>query len=57
MALNYLLHRHQTSLMRAASSGPIEVRRAHEAFAAAYAEQINAMTAKSGGKMILSICA
>lgn len=54
MALNYLLQRHQTSLIRAASSIPVEVRRVHEAFAAAYARRINDMTAQVGGTIILA---
>jgi len=44
MSLNYLFHRHQVSLMRAASAMSIDVRRTHEAFAAAYADRISSLT-------------
>jgi len=50
MALNYLLHRHQVSLMQAAAAADrIEVRRTHEAFAAAYACRINGLSTSMGG--------
>jgi hypothetical protein len=40
MDLNYLLHRHQSSLMRAAAARLPEVRRAHRGLAAGYAALI-----------------
>ena len=48
MSLNYLLFRHQVSLMRAARARTIEVRRTHEAFAAAYADRVQTAAATSG---------
>lgn len=41
MDLNYLLHRHQISLMRAEAAACIESRHAHQAFANSYAKQID----------------
>jgi hypothetical protein len=41
MGLNYLLHRHQISLMRAKAATCVEARRAHETFAARYATLID----------------
>lgn len=51
MALNYLLHRHQVSLMRAAAAPSIEGQRAHEGLAARYADQIAAMVEPAGATM------
>lgn len=48
MGLNYLLHRHQVSLMRATSAPTIEARRVHQAFAAAYAAKVDAAGAAAG---------
>lgn len=42
MDLNYLLHRHQVSLIRAEAAVRIEPRRAHQMLAALYARQIEA---------------
>lgn len=48
MSLNYLFHRHQFSLMRAAAAPTVEVRRVHLAFAAAYADRIESVTTSLG---------
>ncbi|MEI9926650.1 MAG: hypothetical protein WDN44_01690 [Sphingomonas sp.] len=40
MDLNYLLHRHQVSLMRAAGAAGLEARHAHRALARGYAGRI-----------------
>lgn len=48
MSLNYLLHRHQISLMRAAAAPPGDVRSTHQAFAAAYADEIDALVNPMG---------
>lgn len=48
MSLNYLLRRHQLALMQAAASPTVDVRRAHEAFAAAYADRIAALADQDG---------
>lgn len=50
MGLNYLLHRHQVSLMRAASAPKPEARRSHRALASGYARQIEAMTRPGRGE-------
>ncbi len=48
MDLNYLLSRHQVSLMRATSALSVEARYAHRAFAKHYAERIRELHAESG---------
>jgi hypothetical protein len=48
MSLNYLLHRHQVSLMRAQAAPSVDVRRAHERFAAGYADRIADMVEPAG---------
>jgi len=48
MSLNYLLHRHQVSLMRASVAPSVDVRRAHERFVAAYADRIAALVEPAG---------
>lgn len=50
MGLNYLLHRHQVSLMRAAAAPSIDVQRTHERFAKAYAAEIATHVAESGAR-------
>ncbi|MFS2111444.1 hypothetical protein ACCC88_17270 [Sphingomonas sp. Sphisp140] len=40
MDLNYLLHRHQISLMRASAAASVEARHAHEGLARGYAKRI-----------------
>lgn len=40
MALNYLLHRHQVSLMRADAAACVSARSSHRALANGYARQI-----------------
>ena len=45
MDLNYILKRHQVSLMRADAAGGGEARIAHQKFARRYADQINAFRA------------
>jgi hypothetical protein len=42
MGLNYLLHRHQVSLMRADAAATTEARQAHRELASAYAERVDA---------------
>jgi hypothetical protein len=44
MGLNYLLHRHQVSVARAASAPSGAARRSHEGLARGYARQIEALT-------------
>lgn len=51
MPLNYLFQRHQISLMRASAAPQVEVRRVHQAFAAAYADRIEALVAPTGAIM------
>ncbi len=48
MSLNYLLHRHQVSLMRAAAAPSADVRRAHEGLAAGYADRVTAIGVPAG---------
>ncbi len=48
MDLNYLLHRHQVSLMRALSGGSSEARHAHRGLAAGYGKRIAALRATMG---------
>ena len=48
MSLNYLLHRHQVCLAKAASSPSVDVRRVHESFVAAYADRIAAIVMPLG---------
>ena len=45
MDLNYILKRHQVSLMRADAAGGGEARIAHQKFARRYADQIDAFRA------------
>ena len=49
MSLNYLLHRHQVSLMKIAAYPPGAERTVHKAFAAAYADRIEALIRPLGG--------
>lgn len=46
--LNYLLHRHQISLMRADETDACEVRNVHLRFAAAYARRIDEIGTAAG---------
>ena len=48
MPLNYLLRRHQVSLMMASTATSPEARRAHEGLAAAYADRVEAMVTPLG---------
>ena len=48
MDLNYLLQRHQISLIRAAEADACEVRNIHLRFVAAYANRIDELAAVSG---------
>lgn len=48
MALNYLLHRHQVSLMRSNAAPSREARAAHRGLASAYAVQIRELRADTG---------
>ncbi|WP_413062275.1 hypothetical protein ACLN6N_16290 (plasmid) [Sphingomonas carotinifaciens] len=44
MDLNYLLHRHQVSLMRSNAAGSPEARHAHNGLVRGYAYQISELT-------------
>jgi hypothetical protein len=46
MDLNYLLQRHQVSLIRAKAATCVEARRSHEVLAIHYARQIDAFRRK-----------
>ncbi|MDQ0250860.1 hypothetical protein J2W22_002924 [Sphingomonas kyeonggiensis] len=48
MDLNYLLHRHQVSLMHAAAATSPEARFAHRGLARCYAERIRALRVALG---------
>ena len=48
MDLNYLLHRHQVSLMRAEAANSVESRYAHKALARGYAERIEQLQHDAG---------
>ncbi|QJU56375.1 hypothetical protein HL653_22065 [Sphingomonas sp. AP4-R1] len=48
MALNFLLHRHQVSLMREAQGASPEARASHRGLAAGYARRIGELSASSG---------
>lgn len=48
MDLNYLLERHQTSLLRVRGASCAPSRRAHEGLADGYALRINALYEKAG---------
>ena len=48
MDLNYLLARHQTSLMRATSAACVLSREAHVGLAAGYGARVNASHVESG---------
>lgn len=48
MDLNYLLHRHQISLMRASESDACEVRNVHLRFVDAYATRIEELATTAG---------
>jgi hypothetical protein len=48
MALNYLLHRHQVSLMRSEAAPTREARAAHRGLATGYAARIRELRADSG---------
>ena len=43
MGLNYLLHRHQVSLVNAEAAKSVEARRSHAMLARGYARQIEAL--------------
>ncbi|MHA6721482.1 hypothetical protein [Sphingomonas sp. RS2018] len=48
MDLNYLLHRHQLSLMNADAAPSVEARRSHDGLARGYALSIDAMQGRMG---------
>lgn len=50
MDLNYLLHRHQTSLMRADAATCVEAQVAHGKLAAGYARQIHTLQSLLGAR-------
>lgn len=54
MDLNYLLSRHQISLMRASAAASVEVRRAHRDFAKYYAARIDALQEAVGAGRALA---
>lgn len=54
MDLNYLLHRHQVALMRAASATCVEARFAHRGMAVAYATQIRDLQTDLGADATLA---
>lgn len=49
MSLNYLLHRHQISLMRADAATGAEARLSHRALAAGYSLRIDELVGASRG--------
>lgn len=51
MDLNYLLSRHQVSLMRAGASPCVAARAAHRAFAASYAGRIRELQVALGAPL------
>lgn len=53
MPLNYLLHRHQISLMRAATGATPEARAAHRGLADGYARRVKEEQRRTGGKLVL----
>ena len=53
MDLNYLLHRHQISLMRATVAACAASRRAHEGFVSVYADAVARHRALSGSAIVL----
>lgn len=57
MDLNYLLHRHQVSLVRAGNASCNQARRAHDDLATGYAVRIAEYRATLGasGAMVLSV--
>jgi hypothetical protein len=52
MALNYLLHRHQLSVMQAGYAGSAEARAAHRGLAAGYARRIHDLRTESGAAKV-----
>lgn len=54
MDLNYLLHRHQMSLIHAASASCTEARVAHRGMATAYASRIRALQTDLGAGATLA---
>lgn len=55
MALNYLLHRHQISLMRSEAATSREARAAHRALASGYAAQIRDWRADVGAAETVNV--
>jgi hypothetical protein len=53
LALNYLLHRHQVSLMRAQSAASSEGRIVHRKLADLYADRIRETIALLGGGAVI----
>lgn len=54
MDLNYLLHRHQVSLMRAEIADGLEARHAHAGLARSYAERIGDLQRDLGADAVLA---
>ena len=52
MALNYLLHRHQVSVMRSGSAASSEARAAHHGLAIGYASRIRDLRAETGAAKV-----
>jgi len=57
MDLNYLLHRHQVSLMRADAAATGEGRHAHRGLAHGYAQQIETARTASGAFASMTLVA
>lgn len=57
MDLNYLLHRHQVSLMRAEAAASLEGRRAHGDLAQGYAARIASLRLELGAPGALVVAA
>jgi hypothetical protein len=53
MDLNYLLHRHQISLMRASVAACVPSRRAHQGLVALYADAVAKVQRVNGGSSTL----
>lgn len=51
MSLNYLLHRHQISIVRSEAGRTPEARAAHRGLAAGYAARIQSMRTQMGARV------
>jgi hypothetical protein len=57
MDLNYLLARHQLSIVAGRNAASEGARAAHQAFAKAYAQRINVLHTTLGASARLAVCA